>query len=97
MSRARIVNGRWHRNIGGGWANGNVWRSDMFKTVLADPRLREAAFAYKGRTVVIPVEDLRRVLVGGSDHYEGGKIWGPFNIDLDRKEVDGKPVSMQIV
>jgi len=68
----------------------------MFKTVLQDDRLREAAFICKGgQTIVIPVEELRRVLPLGSDHYFQNQIWGPFNIDTRRKEIDSHPVMMR--
>ena len=69
----------------------------MFKTVLNDERLKEAEFVCKGGpTVIIPVEDLRRVLPLGRDHYFESQIWGPFNIDTIRKEIDGHPVSMSL-
>ena len=93
-SRAKIVNGRWTRKIP--WRNSpGVWRTDMFKSVLMDERLVEAEFICKGGPkVIIPVEDLRRVLPLGHDHYFKAQIWGPFNIDTKRREVDGHPVQM---
>ena len=70
----------------------------MFKTVLADSRLHQARFVLAdGPTVLIPVEDLRRVLVGGRDHYYGQKIWGPFNINPKRGTIDGHKVQMDTV
>ena len=93
-SRARIANGRWTRNVPWGNSSG-VWRTDMFKSVLADERLTEAVFVCKGGpTVVIPVSDMRRVLPLGSDHYFESQIWGPFNIDTKRSQIDGHPVTM---
>ena len=69
----------------------------MFKTVLADERLREAEFICKeGPSVVIPVEDLRRVPPLGKDHYFQSQIWGPFDIDTRAKTIDGHPVTMTI-
>jgi len=69
----------------------------MFKTVLADERLKEAEFICKGGpSVVIPAEDLRRVLPLGKDHYCQSQIWGPFNIDTRSKTIDGHPVTMTI-
>jgi len=68
----------------------------MFKTVLADERLKEAEFICKGGPrVIIPVEDLRRVLPLGRDHYFESQIWGPFNIDTKRRKIDGHPVAMR--
>ena len=68
----------------------------MFKSVLADDRLKEAAFICKdGPTIIVPVEDLRRVLPRGHDHY-GGEIWGPFSIDPRAKTIEGHPVAMTI-
>jgi hypothetical protein len=49
-----------------------------------------------GQTIIIPADDLRRVLTGKADHY-GRKIWGPFNIDLQRRTVNGHRVQMQVV
>ena len=68
----------------------------MFKTVLADERLKEAEFICdEGPKVIISVEDLRRVLPLGRDHYFESQIWGPFNIDTNRMEIDGHPVTMR--
>jgi len=96
MTRAKIVNGRWTRRVSPKWVKDGVWRTDIFKTTPADSRLREAAFIMGGQTVIIPADDLRRVLAGGADHY-GGKIWGPFDIDPRRAEVNGHRVQMQVV
>ena len=69
----------------------------MFKSVLADDRLKEAEFVCKnGPIVIVPAEDLRRVLPLGSDHYFSAQIWGPFNIDTRAKTVGGHPVTMTI-
>jgi len=69
----------------------------MFKTVLADDRLKEAEFVCKGGpSVVVPAEDLRRVLPLGKDHYFQSQIWGPFNIDVDSGTIGGHPVSMTV-
>jgi hypothetical protein len=68
----------------------------MFKSVLADVRLKEAEFICKGGPrIIIPVDDLRAVLPKGNDHYDG-KIWGPFNIDTANSCIDGSPVKMTI-
>lgn len=95
MSRARITDGIWTRNVP--WQKEGEWRTDMFKSVLADSRLRRARFVLVGGPiVVIPVEELRRVLVGGRDHYYGNKIWGPFNINPTRGTIDGRDVQMRV-
>lgn len=95
-SRAKMINGRWQRRVP--WKmSGPVWRTDMFKTVLADERLKEAEFICKeGPTIIVPAEDLRRVLPLGRDHYYDSQIWGPFSIDPKQKTIDGHPVSMTI-
>jgi hypothetical protein len=94
MSRAQIVNGRWSRNVL--WKQAGQWRTDMFKSVLADARLKEAEFICKdGPRIIIPADDLRTVLPKGNDHFDG-KIWGPFNIDSSNSSVDGHPVRMTI-
>jgi len=95
MSRARIIGGIWTRNVP--WHKDGVWRTDMFKSVLADERLRQARFVLAdGPTVLVSVTDLQRVLVGGRDHYYGQKIWGPFNIDPKRGTIDGHKVEIHI-
>jgi hypothetical protein len=49
-----------------------VWRTDIVKSTLADPRLKEAEFILNGGpTVIIPATELQRVLIGGPDHYNG--------------------------
>lgn len=64
MTRAKIVNGRWTRKVP--WGNGDLWRTDIFKTTLADPRLKETEFVLaNGSVVVIHADELRRVLAGG--------------------------------
>ncbi|MGO9056965.1 MAG: hypothetical protein ACLQU2_06205 [Candidatus Binataceae bacterium] len=91
---AQIRNGRWTRHVT--WQRDGIWRTDIFKTTLADPRLIEAEFVLKnGSRVIIPAAELRRVLIGGSDHYNG-KIWGPFNVDPVRKTVEGQSCRMEI-
>lgn len=101
MSRARIINGRWRRHVPGTWENDSGWRTGIFKSVLADPRLREAEFILDdgpryGPRVAIPTAELQRVLVGGRDRYDG-QIWGPFNIDPIHRTVDGQAVQMEVI
>ena len=96
MPRAIIINGRWTRRVSPKWVKDGIWRTDIFKTTLADSRLKEAAFVMGGQTIIIPVEDMRRILTGGADHY-GQKIWGPFGIDPQRRELNGYKVQMQVV
>ena len=75
---------------------GPVWRTDMFKSVLADERLKEAEFiCAEGPTIIVPADDLRTVLPLGHDHY-GSQIWGPFSIDPLGKTIDGRSVNMII-
>lgn len=96
MSRAKITNGIWSRNVP--WEKDGLWRTDIFKSVLADPRLQTARYVLKdGRQVLVSVAELRRVLVGGADHYEGGKIWGPFNIDPLGKTINDHSVAMEVI
>ena len=95
MGNYKIVNGKWTRNVS--WEKDGIWRTDIFKTTLRDERLREAEFVLKGGpTVIIPAKELRRVLVGGADHYDGGKIWGPFNIDPNNLTINEIKVDMDI-
>ena len=96
MSRAKIINGRWSRNVPYGWKSDDGFRVDMFKSVLGDHRLVEAEFkCASGPGIIISAEDLRRVLPLGHDHYRG-KIWGPFNIDAEASTIDGRSVRMQV-
>jgi len=95
MSRARIIGGIWTRNVP--WEKNGVWRTDMFKSVLADERLRQARFVLAGGpTVLVSAADLKRVLAGGHDHYYGRKIWGPFNIDPKGGTIDEHRVEMHV-
>ena len=92
MTRAKIENGIWTRIVS--WVKGDEYRTDIFKSTLADNRLRFAKFVLKnGPIVLIPVHDLRRAVEGGRDHYNG-KIWGPFNINLKNRTVNGIKVEM---
>jgi len=96
MGRAKIINGKWTRNVP--WEKNVVWRTDIFKTTLEDDRLRVAEFVLQdGRKVLISVQELRRVLVGGTDHYLGGKIWGPFNIDPRAMTLENNPIQMEVL
>jgi hypothetical protein len=94
MSRAKVINGRWTRRVSPQWVKDDVWRTDIFKTTLADSRLREAAFVMGSQTVVIPADELRRILTDGADHYSE-KIWGPFDIDPRNEKVNRHKVQMQ--
>lgn len=95
MSKARIVGGIWTRNVP--WEKHGEWRADIFKSVLADSRLQQARFVLKDSpTVLIPAEELRRVLVGGHDHYHGHKIWGPFTINPKMGTIEGQQVQMHL-
>jgi hypothetical protein len=93
---AKIVDGTWKRRVPKEWCKGELWRTDIFKSTLSDPRLLRAEFfSDDGPSVVISADELRRVLEGGAEHY-GGKIWGPFNIDLKNHTIDGHRVQMEI-
>jgi hypothetical protein len=92
--RAKIKNGIWTRNVP--WHRNGEWRTDIFKRVLADPHLRDCCFILNGGpTIVVPVEELRRALTGGAEHYMG-EIWGPFNINPSTKKVCGVKVEMRL-
>jgi len=94
---AEIINGCWTRKLKDSWYRNGVWRTDIFKTTLDDERLVEAEFALpNGSRIVIPAADLRRILIGGRDHYNR-KIWGPFDIDPVGRTVEGQPCSMKII
>ncbi len=94
ISKAQITNGRWKRRVT--WEKDGVWRTDMFKSVLRDERLREAEFiCVGGPSIIIPAEDLRTVLPRLHDHY-GEQIWGPFSIDPTACTIDGYPVHMTV-
>lgn len=94
MSRAKIINSVWKRRIT--WEKDGNWRTDIFKSVLADSRLETASFHLtNGMVVNIPASELKRILEGGKTHY-GDAIWGPFNINSSFKTVDGQHVEMEI-
>jgi hypothetical protein len=94
MAKAKIINGVWTRNVNTKWKSGGDWRTDIFKTTLANPTLRVARFVLEdGPIVQVPAEELRRVLESGADHY-GGEIWGPFNLNPGANTVNGHKVQM---
>lgn len=98
MSRAKIQNGVWIRKIPISWEKKDVWRTDIFKSVLADPKFMVAEFQLEdGSSVRVSKEELQRVLVGGPDHYYGSEIWGPFDIDPTAKTISGQKVRMEVV
>ena len=95
MSRAKFQNGLWIRKVT--WEKNGVWRTDIFKSVLADSRLKVAEFRLKGGpSVCVSQEELQRVLVGGPDHYDA-KIWGPFNIEPNARRIAGQRVEMEVI
>ncbi len=95
-SKAEIVDGVWVRNVP--WRRGQVWRSDVFKSVLGDERLEIAEFHLEGGPIVrIPKSELVRAISGGPDHYQGRAIWGPFDIDPRAGTVAGERVAMKVV
>ena len=97
MSKARIIKGVWKRRVTLAWKNGDAWRTDMFKSVLDDERLRVAEFNLEGGpTVRVAKEELRRVLIGCSDRRDG-QIWGPFNIDPKARTIANQEIEMKIV
>jgi hypothetical protein len=96
MSRARRIGKVWFRGVPRSWKQRGGWRTDIHKTVLADPTLSHCCFSLEGGPiVVIPVVEVRRVIEGGRERY-GGKIWGPFNIDHAAQTIDGQTVTMVV-
>ena len=86
--------GVWVRKIPKRWVQNGEGRTDVFKSVLSDVRLRQCRFVFEGGpSVTIPAEELRRIVECGREHYSG-KIWGPFNIDPQRQTVDGLKTKM---
>ena len=94
MSRAKILDGKWTRKVP--WKQNGEWRTDIFKSVLSDPRLTECRFVLKGGpTVAISADELRRVLVGGP--ATGGKDLGPVNINPVKNIVGGQKVQIRTI
>jgi len=80
----------WSRHVP--WHQRGKWRTDIFKAVLAEPRLTVCRFILKnGPSVSVPA----RVLLGREGHYSG-QIWGAFNLDSSVKGIDGKSVIMDV-
>lgn len=78
MARARINDGKWTRFVPPGWCLDTGFRSHIFKSVLARPDLREEEFILEdGVRVTIPVDEIRRIVVNGKDHYRGASSAGP--------------------
>ena len=94
-SKAKIRQGLWVRRVP--WRQANAWRTDMFKSVLADERLKVAEFKLEdGPVIRIARSELERALVGGPDHYSGN-IWGPFNIDPKAQTLASRRVHMEVI
>jgi hypothetical protein len=95
--RAKIdPQGVWVRKIPKRWIQNGEGRTDIFKRVLSNIRLRQCRFVFEGGpTVTIPADELRRIVEGGSEHYSD-KIWGPFNIDSQKQTLDGHKINMQV-
>ena len=95
VSRARIHDGVWTRAVPRKWRKKNgPWRTAIFKSVLADPRLRKCRYKFEGRpTIIIPVDELRRAVMDGPS-YDDGRRWGPFDIDPLNRTVAGHVVRM---
>ncbi len=88
--------GTWVRNIPKRWIRNGEGRTDIFKSVLSNVRLRQCRFVFEGGPIVtVSVEELRRIVHGRSEHYTG-KIWGPFNIEPQRQTLDGLKVKMEV-
>jgi hypothetical protein len=96
MSKARIDRqGVWARNVP--WQQNGEWRTDIFKSTLADARLRLAKFNLKGGTVIqIQADELRRLVNTLGDHY-GAKIWGPFNLNPVAKTLNRQSIQMEVL
>jgi hypothetical protein len=71
------------------------WRTDVLKTVLWDEQIQYCRFVLgDGPTVMIPIEELRRVLAGQPEK-PGNKIYGPFTIDPANNTINGQEIEMQ--
>jgi hypothetical protein len=86
----------WVRRIPKKWIRNGEGRTDIFKSVLSDARLRRCRFVFEGGpTVTITAAELRRAVEDGCEHYDD-KIWGPFNIDPRGETLDGHKIEMQV-
>jgi hypothetical protein len=94
MAKANIRNGVWTRRVP--WHQNGKWRTDIFKSVLGDPCLKECRFILgNGPTLIISATELRKAVVGGADHYDQ-EIWGPFNLDPSAQTVANCKVAMKV-
>ena len=88
--------GLWVRRIPQRWIRRGEGRTDIFKSVLSDVRLRRCRFVFEGGpTVTVWAEELRRTVNDGCEHYDD-KTWGPFNIDPNARTLDGHKIEMQV-
>ena len=89
--------GIWIRRVPKRWARKGIGRTDIPKSVLSNPRLRQCNFDFQdGPFVIIPPSELRRILEGGREHY-GGRIWGPFNLNTKTESIDGQKAKMLVL
>ena len=96
MSRAIITNGLWIRRVP--WRKSGQWRTDIFKSVLSDSRLKAARFLLKyGPDVLVSATELRQALEGVRSYHVNNQIWGPFNIDPVERTINGRKVKMDVL
>ncbi|MFZ4792439.1 MAG: HNH endonuclease [Candidatus Competibacteraceae bacterium] len=92
ISRAKILNGIWTRNVPASWH----WRTAIRKNVLADDRLQECHFISDSSRIIIPAAALREAVVGGPA-YDNDQIWGPFTLDPIGATLSGMPIDLQYI
>ncbi|MBP6507069.1 MAG: hypothetical protein KA257_05845 [Opitutaceae bacterium] len=88
-------NGTWIRRIHCSWGNASGYRTDVRASLLADPKVKRAAFVLDdGRAIIVSIEDMRRALANAPRRPNG--CVGPYNVDPQHSTLNGVMIPMEI-
>lgn len=87
--------GTWTRRVT--WYNNGVARTDIQKNTLESDEFKWASYSLPDGTVVkVSAQDLRRALVNAPTR-NNGKTIGPYNIDVQRREINRVSVDLKLL
>jgi hypothetical protein len=95
MTSPQIVKDVWVRRIHDTWANTAGWRTDIAKSVLDNPSIRQAVFVLDDkRALFVNMQELRSA-VADCPIRSTGKV-GPFEVEPHSSTINGRAVKMEI-
>jgi len=99
MSKSKMENGIWFREVPLTWKYGDEWRVDIPKAVLEDPQFKAADFRLEDPIAPIRVRvldtALKKALTGISERLKGRTL-GPFDINPYESTINGRKVLMTV-